>query len=188
MRAVASGGSHELRRSGSPPRGVAAARCACAAHPSGVLLAASTLIRPHYSLRPPVARASRPPPAGSDTRRCSCLRAGRPPRCRWALQPGSLYPKREIRSCPLPRQVSTPRENCPRAASTSSKQTENRRISIYPTSFVPPSGTGRSNRSCNVAKSTHSSTRNPPLRTRLKAVKCAPLPNRRPKSRANDRI
>ena len=49
----------------------------------GVLLAASTLIRPHYSLRPPVARASRPLPAGSDTRRCSCLRAGRLTRTRW---------------------------------------------------------------------------------------------------------
>ena len=52
-----------------------------------VLLATSTLIRPCCSLRPPVARASRPPPAGSDTRRCSCLRAGRLTQCRWALQP-----------------------------------------------------------------------------------------------------
>ena len=61
-----------------------------APHPSGVLLAVSTFIRPRCSLRPPVARASRPPPAGSDTRRCSCLRAGQLTRCRWALQPISL--------------------------------------------------------------------------------------------------
>ena len=183
MRAGAGGGSNKLRRSCAPPRGVAAARCACGAHPSGVLLAASTLIRPRARphpqispirqnraggatpcaapvgcfigslcpkqatvhekipatlrvarptpphaegatrlardrlrrrqalveaankrrnasdsksrrpaaprcdpkkhLRPPVARASRPPPAGSDTRRCSCLHAGRLTRTRW---------------------------------------------------------------------------------------------------------
>ena len=59
---------------------------------------------PKKYLRPPVARASRPPSAGSDTRRCSCLRAGRLTRCRWALQPGSLYPKREIRSYPARRE------------------------------------------------------------------------------------
>ena len=50
---------------------------------SGVLLAIFALIRPCCSLRPPVARASRPPPAGSDTRRCSCLRAGRLTLLRW---------------------------------------------------------------------------------------------------------
>ena len=37
VRAVASGGCHKLRRSGSPPRGVAAARCACGA-PFGCLI------------------------------------------------------------------------------------------------------------------------------------------------------
>ena len=53
-------------------------------------IAILSLPLPRCSLRPPVARASRPPPAGSDTRRCSCLRAGRLTRCRWALQPISL--------------------------------------------------------------------------------------------------
>ena len=51
---------------------------------------------PKRSLRPEKipATAGRsgqpPPPAGSDTRQCSCLRAGRLTRCRWALQPISL--------------------------------------------------------------------------------------------------
>ena len=60
-RAVASGGSNKLCRSCAPPRGVAAARCACGAHPSGVLLAAFTLIRPCCSLRPYGSRARRRP-------------------------------------------------------------------------------------------------------------------------------
>ena len=44
-------------------------------------------------LRPPVARASRPPSAGSDTRRCSCLRAGRLTLIRWIFcwQPLPLH-------------------------------------------------------------------------------------------------
>ena len=56
-----------------------------APHPLGVLLAASTFIQSCCSLRPPVARASRPPPAGSDTRRCSCLCAGRLTRTLWVF-------------------------------------------------------------------------------------------------------
>ena len=56
-------------------------------HPLGVILAAITSprLRAEKYLRPPVARASRPPSAGSDTRRCSCLRAGRLTRTRWVF-------------------------------------------------------------------------------------------------------
>ena len=50
MRAVASGGGHKLRRSGSPPRGVAA-------HPLGVLLAASTPLFGLVTLCDPTGRA-----------------------------------------------------------------------------------------------------------------------------------
>ena len=77
-RAVASGGSNKLCRSCAPPRGVAAARCACGAHPSGVLLAASTpnaTCDPKKHLRPSGSRARRRPHAEG---------------CRWALQPISL--------------------------------------------------------------------------------------------------
>ena len=40
-------------------------------------------LRSEKYLRPQVARASRPPSAGSDTRRCSCLRAGRLTQSHW---------------------------------------------------------------------------------------------------------
>ena len=87
VRAVASGGSNKLRRSCAPPRGVAAARGACGAHPLGVLLAVFT---PKYLRLDRVGRAA-PPPAPAAIFRFARLRL------RWRRTPfgcstGRLYP------------------------------------------------------------------------------------------------
>ena len=159
---VASGGSHKLRRSGSPPRGVAAARCACGAHP-GVLLAASTpnRLRSTRHLRPDGSRgpatstlhsASRPPP--ERLRRwaqrpailmdCNSLRIWlRPSGSRGPA--GSLYPPtRQSRAggaTPLRRPQSLASLGCVRAGAAPAKTARPPAPAYDPTDNAPRSPT-----------------------------------------------
>ena len=112
LRVVASGRSHKLRRSGSPPRGVAAARCTYGAHPLGVLLqslpsdSSESGGRRHPHAPAAIPRSARLrlrwrrtrwvfywqplPQIGYDPKKHLRPPVARASRCRWALQPISL--------------------------------------------------------------------------------------------------